>query len=70
MVCTGVLSQAAMVAVAPLFFFIFLGAVLKKPFFCYEGQKFKRAIIGGVAFVCLIRGLNAIFNNNEGSVLA
>ena len=62
MVATGVFSQTAMVAVAPVFFFIYILVIVKRPYFCFEGQRFTRSLLSAVAFICFSRGCNAIFD--------
>ena len=69
MVTCGVLSQTSMLAITPIFFVIYTLVVIKRPYFCFEGQRFKRAVLSVVAFVALARGLNAILERPEGLVL-
>lgn len=69
MVATGVLSQEWAQIMVPLFFILFVILVLRAPFFCFNGQTFKRGVISAVALICLIRGINAMFGRPEGALL-
>ena len=69
MVATSVLAQSVMVFLTLLFFLLYLMAVLKRPYYCYAGQEFKRATVSIVAFVCISRTFNAIFGRPEGLIL-
>ena len=69
LVTMTVLNQTAMLVLTPLFFILYFFAILKRPYYCYDGQSFKRATVSIVAFICVSRAFNAIMQYPEGSVL-
>jgi len=68
-VLSAALNQTLMLAFGPIFFLIFWMVLLKRPYFCYEHQEIKRMMISAIAFVCLVRVINAMFNKPQGSAI-
>ena len=66
-VLSGTLNQSSVVAFGSIFFIIFGLILIKRPFYCFENQIINRAMISTIAFVSIIRVINAMFSQPEGS---
>ena len=53
----------------PIFFVIYCLIIYFRPFYCYADQAFKRGTLSIVAFFCISRAFNLLFDNVKGNAL-
>ena len=68
-VINAVMSNTANKILTPIFFVLYCLIIYYRPFYCYADQAFKRGTLSIVAFICVSRAFNLLFENVYGSAL-